>query len=123
MTRKILSSKNITWSEAKEILYKRKQEAGGGVLVTQERAWEYLKTFAILDSSTARKLVEELVSTIGLDEELAVVVANICPASKGEIRSILEMKKELQYKEEIVDKIKEIVDKYCHGITESEEKE
>ncbi|MCE4608809.1 MAG: hypothetical protein F7C36_00295 [Desulfurococcales archaeon] len=118
MTRKILSSKNITWSEAKEILQKRKQESSGGILVTQERAWEYLKTFAVLDAETARKLVNELVNEASIDEDLAVVVANMCPSTKGEIRSILEMKKEIQYNEEVVNKVKSIVDKYCQPTIE-----
>lgn len=115
MPRTIESSKSITWAEAKDLLDKRIKE--GFTTPHHDMVYRYLEKFSLLSAEDSRKLVEELVSSVGIDEEVAVVIANICPMSTGEVRSILEMRKEAVYKEEIVSGILETVKKYC-GVPE-----
>ena len=111
MPRRIESVRNITWAEAKELIEKRKAE--GATTIHHDRVYNYLETFALIPAEQARKLVSELMEEVGLDEEVAVVAANICPMTLGEVRSILEMRREIKYDEETVKKTLEIVEKYC----------
>jgi DNA-directed RNA polymerase subunit F len=109
--RKIESLRNVTWAEAKELIEKRIQE--GLTTIHHDRVYQYLDTFAMLPADKARELVNELMQNTGVDEEVAVVVANICPLTLGEVRSILEMRREVKYDEDTVKKILETVKKYC----------
>ncbi len=114
MPRRVVSTRNVTWAEAKELMRKRIEE--GFTTVHHDKVYQYLDTFSMLSAKDSRRLVNEIVSETGLDSEVAVVIANICPSSPGEVRSILEMRRELKYEEELVGKILEIVSKYC-GVT------
>ena len=111
MPRRIVSVKSLTWSEARELIKKRIEE--GMTTVYHDRVYQYLDMFAILPPDEARKMVEEIVREAGVSEDTAVVVANICPATPGEVRSILEMEREKKYSEETVQKILEIARRYC----------
>ena len=111
MPREIVSARNVTWAEAKELLKRRIEE--GFTTVHHDRVFQYLDTFAMLSAEDSRRLVEEIMSETGLDEEVSVVIANICPLTPGEVRSILEMRRELKYDEETVSKILDIVSRYC----------
>ncbi|MCE4625583.1 MAG: RNA polymerase Rpb4 family protein [Desulfurococcales archaeon] len=111
MPKRIESVRNVTWAEAKELIEKRMAE--GATTIHHDRVYQYLETFALMPAEEARKLVSELMEKVGLDEEVAVVVANICPVTPGEVRSILEMRREVKYDEETVKKTLEVVEKYC----------
>lgn len=112
MERRIVSERNITYSEARRLLEKRVREKEFGVIITIDKTLNYLRMFGDKDPDKAREAVEQLMN-LGLDEELAVVVANICPSTPGEVRSILSMRKELTYDEELVGKILEAISDYC----------
>ena len=114
MPRRVISARSVTWAEAKELMRKRIEE--GFTTVHHDRVYQYLDTFSMLSAEDSRRLVNEIVSETGLDSEVAVVIANICPSTPGEVRSILEMRRELKYEEELVSRILEIVSKYC-GVT------
>ncbi|MEB3844886.1 MAG: hypothetical protein LRS48_04305 [Desulfurococcales archaeon] len=118
MTRKVVSEKSITWAEAMRLLQERVKDETSGVVLIQERTLEYLKTVSLLDAENAERLAAEL-ETAGIPRDVAVVIANICPQSPGEVRSILEMDKEKKYDEELVNKILEIVSKYCGSQSEA----
>jgi len=109
--RTVESIRNLTWAEARDLMKKRIEE--GFTTVHHDRVYQYLDTFALLPADAARRLVEELMSETGIDEEVAVVVANICPSTPGEVRSILDMRREVKYDESVVGKIVEIVSRYC----------
>ncbi len=113
MTRKVVSEKSITWAEARELLQEIARNSITGLNLMQERTLEYLNTVTFLDGETARRFVEEILESTSVSEDIAVVVANICPLTSGEVRSILEMEKEKKYDEDTVQKIVEISKKYC----------
>lgn len=113
--RRIVRKRSITWSEAKELIKRRLEE--GMTTIHHDRVYQYLDTFSILPADTARAMVEELVREAGIREEVAVTAANICPRSLGEVRSILEMEREVKYNEEVVRKVYEIAEKYCSEST------
>ena len=109
--RRIIKIRNITWSEARELIEKRLKE--GMTTIHHDRVYQYLDMFSILPADVARSMVEELVNEAGISEGAAVTAANICPRSRGEVRSILEMDREAKYSEEVVRKVYEIAEKYC----------
>ena len=121
MTRKIVSERSITWAEARRLLLEAIKNSVAGSNLMQERTLEYLKAVTPLEADDAESLVEELLSQTSVSRDVAVVVANICPITPGEVRSILEMEKEKKYDEETVSKIVEIARKYCLQKVESEE--
>ncbi len=118
MPRKINYVKSVTWAEARDLIAKRIEE--GLITVHHDRVYQYLDKFALISAEDSRKMVEELVSEVGLDEDVAVVIANICPLTPGEVRSILEMRREMKWDESAVKKILEIVQKYCLGASGEE---
>ncbi len=115
MERRILGERYVTYSEARKLLEERAKDAELGVPVAVERTLDYLKLFGDRDPEAARRAVEEL-KGLGLDEVLAVNLANICPREPGEVRSILAMNKELVYDEELVSKILEKLSSYCETV-------
>jgi DNA-directed RNA polymerase subunit F len=88
MSFKIINKKTITIHEAKEILTK----AVEGMDVESDqlllRTLDYLNKFSKIDGQTARKIVNRLVSEVGLTEEEAVEVVNILPNTVEELRSV-----------------------------------
>jgi len=114
LERKIIKEKYVTYSEARELLEKRVREKEFGIIITVDKTLNYLRLFGDKDPEKARETVKKLVE-LGLDEDLAVVVANICPSDPGEVRSILSMKKEFVYDEELVGKILDSITDYCNS--------
>jgi len=106
-----VKARYVTWSEARRLLKSRIEEEMGLPLPMQT-TWDYLREFGDKDPDAAAETVEKLVG-LGLDEEVAVNLANICPEVPGEVRSILAMRKELKYDEELVRKILEVLEPYC----------
>ncbi|MEM5852788.1 MAG: DNA-directed RNA polymerase subunit F [Candidatus Aenigmatarchaeota archaeon] len=104
----VLSEKDVTNVEAKEILEEREKE--------KELKYEQKVTLALLrktcrfDVEKVRKIVEELKSIERLREKQIVAIANFLPEDRDELRAILQ-KEYTALTEEEIDKILEIVKK------------
>ena len=112
MERRVIAKRYLTLAEARELMEARLHEDSDLITIEHERVWEYLREFGSLDSSSARKAVEDLMR-LGLDEVIAVNIVNLCPRDPGEVRLVLAMKKEVMYDEELVNKILEVVSGLC----------
>jgi DNA-directed RNA polymerase subunit F len=113
LERKLVNVKYISYAEARDVLYKRIQEAPLKDLI--ERTWEYLSDVGEGDAVKAAETREKLVS-LGIDEIVAANLVSICPKTPGEVRSILmskETTKEIMYNEEVINKILEILKEFC----------
>jgi len=86
MAKKIVSAKPITIPEAKDLLSKIPANT---LSPLQSRVLTYTTTFSKLDAKDAEELVEELVEKHGLQRDEACQVANICPRTLEELRTIL----------------------------------
>ncbi len=115
MERRILNQKPVSYSEARKLLEKRIREKEFGIIITIDRTLSYLRVFGDKDPEKAEKTVERLVD-IGLDPEVAVNIVNICPQDPGEVRSILSMKKEAVYDEELISRILNAIKDYCLSV-------
>ncbi len=114
MERRIIEEKPISYSEARTLLEKRIREKEFGIIITIDRTLSYLRLFGDKDPSKAREAIEKL-GELGLDPEITVNLVNICPSDPGEVRSILSMKKELVYDENLVNNILEAIKEYCQS--------
>ncbi|MEM2225893.1 MAG: RNA polymerase Rpb4 family protein [Candidatus Bathyarchaeia archaeon] len=88
MPRKILSVKEITIPEARELLERSREGLGE----FQRRVLDYLVKFSKLDPKTAAKLTEELISKFDLSRRDAVQLVNCMPSTIEEARAILSAK-------------------------------
>lgn len=91
MVKKVLSLKNVSIAEVREILEGREQELD----VLQQRVLSYTRKFSKIPPGKAKELVDQLVEKYGLLEEEAVQVVNICPTTVEELRSVLSGYKRL----------------------------
>ena len=110
--RRIVESRPIPLALARKLAEERLEEGETGVSPILLKARDYLDRFGAGDPEKAVEAVERLKS-LGLDEVVAVNIVNICPKSPGEVRSILMMKKEIAYDEELVSKILEAIGDFC----------
>lgn len=85
----VIKRRPITIPEAKKLL----EEGGEEMGPLQRRVLDYATRFSKLDFEEAVRLVEELVSEVGLERETAVQIANCLPRSQEEIRTILGRQK------------------------------
>ncbi len=118
MLRKLEGRRYLTYSEARQIMEARIAEANGALNPTQERTWQYLKTFGTADPTLARNAVDELVKE-GIDEYLAVQLVNLCPDDDGFVRLILSSKENLEVTDELLGKIRATLSKVCQGAASS----
>lgn len=110
--RRIVESRPIPLALARRLAEERLQEGETGVSPILLKARDYLDKYGLGDPDKAVETVEKL-KELGLDEVVAVNIVNICPRSPGEVRSILMMKKEAAYDEELVSKILETIEDFC----------
>ncbi|WP_457612078.1 RNA polymerase Rpb4 family protein [Methanocaldococcus sp.] len=103
--KKILSERYITISEAYEIMKERAKE--GELSYEQKCALDYLEKFKKLDSEKTKELVEEL-KNLGVEEDIAVKIADILPEDKEDLE-VIYYKRDLP---ENADEILEVVKKY-----------
>ncbi|MEB3862410.1 MAG: hypothetical protein GSR84_09365 [Desulfurococcales archaeon] len=108
MKRRVISKQLVSWSEARSIMESRIKDTEPPILPEQERTWEYLKLVGDKDPEKERVAIEKL-SELGLRQEIAVNLVNICPKTPGEVRLVLGMDKEIVYDEELVSRILEII--------------
>lgn len=112
----ILSTRHVSNPEALEILKKYYEELfkrEGSVSPIVSKTLEYLEKFSKIDAEKARELIKSL-EEHGLKEETRVNIANICPDTVDELRSILMIEsKEKTFDPEIIETILEVVKQFC----------
>lgn len=106
---KILNSRPVTISEAKEIMLKKEKEKE--LNYEQKLALEHLKKFAKLKKEDIEKIAEEINSFIRLSPEILIQILTILPKNTDELRLIIS-KEKFTLKEEEINKILEIIKKY-----------
>jgi DNA-directed RNA polymerase subunit F len=82
MSQKIVDKKEITISEARELLEKIED-----LNTFQIRIMDYVKKFSKIDPAKARELVEKLIQTFEIEREDAITVVNCMPTSVEELRA------------------------------------
>ncbi|MEM2910512.1 MAG: RNA polymerase Rpb4 family protein [Nitrososphaerota archaeon] len=85
MPRRIVNSRPIPISEVKRILEEREQSLNS----LQLRTLSYAKKYSKLTPEQADALINRLMSEYGLEREEAVQVADICPETIDELRTVL----------------------------------
>ncbi len=105
---KIKEIKSVPNDVAREILEKKEKERE--FTFEQRNALETLRKFKKLEAKDAEKLVEEL-KALGLRERQAVLIANIMPEDKDDLRVVL-YKEYASFSEEEINKILQTVKKF-----------
>lgn len=98
-----------TFSEALEILEKKKEEKE--LEFEQSLAYDYVQKFSQLPPEKAKDLVEDLLKIEKIRDHQAVILANNMPEEKEDIRLIFA-KERTSLREETIEQILEIIDKY-----------
>ncbi|MEM5773027.1 MAG: RNA polymerase Rpb4 family protein, partial [Candidatus Aenigmatarchaeota archaeon] len=98
----VISEKEITDAEAKEILEEREKQ--GELKYEQKIALALLRKFVKVDAEKIKKLVEELRSIERLREKQIVAIANFLPEDKDDLRAILH-KEYTAFTQEEIEKI------------------
>jgi len=104
----IISEKEITDAEAKELLESREKESE--LKYEQKSALSVLRKFIKVEPEKIRKLVEELKSVERLRERQIVAIANFLPEDRDDLRAVLH-KEYTAFTPEEIEKILEIVKK------------
>ena len=81
MSQKIIDKREITVSEAKELLEKIEN-----LNLFQIRTMDYAKKFSKIDPAKAKELVEKLIQKFEIEREDAITVVNCMPTSIEELR-------------------------------------
>ncbi len=98
--------KPITVAEARKILEANLEELDP----LQRRVHDYTVRFSKIPVGSGKALVKELMEDAGLDEALAVQVANSLPKSIGELRTFLGRRRIIS--EDVMNAILGIIEKY-----------
>ncbi|MFH1229641.1 MAG: RNA polymerase Rpb4 family protein [Candidatus Aenigmatarchaeota archaeon] len=106
---KIIESKPISMTEAKEILSSR--ESRKELSYEQKLALEHLNKFTKLKQEDAKKLEDELSGVLRMSQETLVQILNFLPKNPDEVRMIFSREK-FSLKEDEINKILEITKKY-----------
>lgn len=106
---RIIETKPITMTEAKEIMVRREKE--GELGYEQKIALEHLKKFTKLKPDKSKQFIDEISSVLRMNPETLAQIANILPKTPDEIRMIFA-KERFSLKEDEITKIIEIVKKY-----------
>lgn len=100
---KIVKSRPVPVSEAKELLEERKksvEEMG----YEQAQAAEHAEKFGRLKASDAEKLAASIAKEAGLDSETAVKIVDVSPRHPETLRAVLVQKK-IEMPDEEVEKV------------------
>jgi len=89
--KEIIEEKDVTVSDVKNILAKRKKE--GELSYEQKLAYDYSAEFGRLAVTRARELVDGLMKIEGLDGLAAAQIADNLPADKDDLMVILEKRR------------------------------
>ncbi|MCD1293774.1 DNA-directed RNA polymerase subunit F [Methanocella sp. CWC-04] len=89
--KKVISEELLTLPEIKDILNEirdEREKAGVELRYEQKRAVEHANTFSKIGAEESRELVNELLTLEKMKIDIAVRIANLCPRTKDELRSI-----------------------------------
>ncbi|HIH40062.1 MAG TPA: RNA polymerase Rpb4 family protein [Halobacteria archaeon] len=110
--KKILEEDFISNAEAKELLDKfLGVNEDNKVFYEQRRAMDHLTRFNKLSADDAKELIEDLLRLDKMNRTIAIIIANILPATHGELRSIYA-KERYNLSDKEFDEILDIVAKY-----------
>lgn len=82
----IKNEKNLSWTEAREILKKREQERE--LVYEQKNALEHLNKFCRLSKKKYEKITEKLRGMGKLKEKDINLIMNFLPGTKDELRTL-----------------------------------
>jgi len=111
-----LQARFISNAEALEILEKRWKELGEKVSKLEyrpiDRAVRHLRDVVKCDLEKVKDL-DKFLQELNLEEEVRVVIENICPQEKGLLRVLLDISSDVELSEEemdvIIEKIKTLL--------------
>jgi len=110
--KKVLEEDFISNSEAKEILDKfLNVSEDSKIFYEQRRAMDHLTRFNKLGADDAINLINELLGLDKMNKTIAIVIANILPSTRGELRSIYA-KERYTLSDNEFDEILDIIAKY-----------
>jgi len=82
--------KPLTLAEVKALVHERWSKDQASLTKDQKRLFEYLAKFVKVDSPEAcREAVNRIVEEVGIAEEDAVMIVNIMPETRDELRPLL----------------------------------
>jgi len=85
-----LDKKPLTLAEVKSLIFERWARNQAALTPDQRRLFEYLAKFTkVKDPEAARRAVEVLVESYGLEEEDAIQLVNVLPKTPDELRPFL----------------------------------
>ncbi|MFP4006170.1 MAG: RNA polymerase Rpb4 family protein [Candidatus Hadarchaeia archaeon] len=99
----------VTFSESLEILKNKKEEKE--LEFEQRLAYDYVQKFSQLSTEKTKELVSDLLEIEKIRDHQAVILANNMPETKEDI-DLIFAKERTSLREETVDQILDIVDKY-----------
>ncbi len=111
--RRLVGSRFVPYAVARSLLAERIRE-GEDVSDIMRRTWDYLREFGQGDEELAEEAVRRL-TEMGVDEKAAVNIVSICPESRGEVRSILQVSGQVVYDPETLDAILESIRVFCRS--------
>ncbi len=116
MPKEQLEARYISNTEALVILEKRWRELGPEVSKLEYRLIDRaVRLLRLINKCTLDKVKEldEFLKELGLEEEVRVVIENICPTEKGLLRVLLDISSDVTLEEEdldrIIEKVKELL--------------
>jgi len=110
--KKILEEDFISNSEAKELLDEFLDVSKDDkIFYEQRRAIDHISRFNKLKTDEARGLIEELLHLDKINKTIAIIIANILPSTRGELRSIYA-KERYNLSDKELDEILDIVARY-----------
>jgi DNA-directed RNA polymerase subunit F len=89
--KKVVSEELLTLPEVRDALNQirdEREKAGVELRYEQRRAVEHANTFSKIDGQKSRDMVNELLTLEKMKLDIAIKIANLCPRSKDELRSI-----------------------------------
>ncbi|MFW5913329.1 MAG: RNA polymerase Rpb4 family protein [Candidatus Hadarchaeota archaeon] len=99
----------VTFSESLEILKNKKEEKE--LEFEQRLAYDYVQKFSQLSTEKTKELLSDLLEIEKIRDHQAVILANNMPETKEDI-DLIFAKERTSLREETVDQILDIVDKY-----------
>lgn len=89
--KKVTEEKDISLSDVKNILTKRKKE--GELSYEQKLSYDYSAEFGKLAVTRVRELIDELMKIEGIDSAVAVQITDTLPVDKDDLTVIFEKRR------------------------------
>ncbi|MDO8624708.1 MAG: DNA-directed RNA polymerase subunit F [Candidatus Diapherotrites archaeon] len=105
LVEKIVSKKPVSLAEVKETLKERLKDKEGEPTYEQDMTLKYVATFVTLTRAQSHKLIKDLLGIEGIDDVLAVKIADILPTKPQVLEVLLQKKYNMtdEQKKQIVD--------------------